>query len=211
MVGRPGCTSQAGSVPAQSGSQCPGPAGADCSCTSGRNHIKSSTGALSSFLTLHFYVSSYSCCHRNINKYSDVYNCEQNGLGKKKENGLRCHQSSVCVHCAACLSSMAKAAPAPTARGTSLAPAQPPQLQTAPAPTLSGPTEQPARLWPNHHGCPRAAALTPWEEAALASLWLRLPSPYSPCFIKIEGTHVPISHLLEGSCGVCADGLNAEL
>ena len=37
------------------------------------------------------------------------------------------------------------------------------------------------------------------------------PSPYSPSFIKIERTHVPISHLLEGSCGVCADSLNAEL
>lgn len=37
------------------------------------------------------------------------------------------------------------------------------------------------------------------------------PSPYSPSFTEIEGTHVPISHLLEGSCGVCADRLNAEL
>lgn len=37
------------------------------------------------------------------------------------------------------------------------------------------------------------------------------PSPYSPSFIKIERTHVPISHLLEGSCGVCADSLNTEL
>lgn len=37
------------------------------------------------------------------------------------------------------------------------------------------------------------------------------PSPYSPSFIKIERTHVPISHLLQGSCGVCADSLNAEI
>lgn len=150
MVGRPGCTSQAGSVPAQSGSQRPGPAGADCSCTSGRNHIKSSTGALSSFLTLHFHVSSYSCCHRNINKYSDVYNCEQNGLGKKKENGLRYHQSSVCVHCAACLSSMAKAAPAPTARG----PGHVPRPSTAS--TIAN-SAGPDPLRPHRAACPAVA------------------------------------------------------
>lgn len=34
-----------------------------------------------------------------------------------------------------------------------------------------------------------------------------LLSPSSPSLTKIERTHVPISHLLEGSCGVCADSL----
>ena len=33
------------------------------------------------------------------------------------------------------------------------------------------------------------------------------PSPCSPSLIKIEGTHVPISHLLEGCCGVYASSL----
>ena len=33
------------------------------------------------------------------------------------------------------------------------------------------------------------------------------PSPCSPSLIKIERTHVPISHLLEGCCGVYASSL----
>lgn len=33
------------------------------------------------------------------------------------------------------------------------------------------------------------------------------PSPCSPRLIKIERTHVPISHLLEGCCGVYASSL----
>lgn len=33
------------------------------------------------------------------------------------------------------------------------------------------------------------------------------PSPFSPSLIKIEGTHVPISYLLEGCCGVYASSL----
>lgn len=33
------------------------------------------------------------------------------------------------------------------------------------------------------------------------------PFPYSPSLIKIERTHVPISHLLEGCCGVYASSL----
>lgn len=63
---------------------------------------------------------------------------------------------------------------------------------------------------PPHHPHPLLQALLPLGRRRLC-FSPGSSGPPSPCFTKIERTHVPISHLLEGSWGVCADSHKAEL
>lgn len=132
---------------------------------------------------------------RIVNKRDGVK--EENGLCKDKVLTLCC--SSECWE----LQRTGQAQCGEWAGGLSQ-----PCTTTAPG---RGSAEQPQA--PSHRPHPLLQALLPlgtsrrWLSPASAGP----SSPPSPHFTKIERTHVPISHLLEGSWGVCADSHKAEL
>lgn len=63
---------------------------------------------------------------------------------------------------------------------------------------------------PSCHLHPSAAGSAPSGQKETVGQSRRL-QPSFPHVTKLERTHVPISHLLEGSWGVCADSHKAEL
>lgn len=120
-----------------------------------------------------------------------------------------------CLHHTACPSTETREQPQPSEElGTS---SRSPRTRAAPAAAAGGRCSAgPRRARAGGPGpgwqLSSADRERPRDRAATSeSPGLRPCSPDSPGSTEIERTHVPISHSLEGSCGACADSLNAEI